>query len=131
MSEFKDIKVVVIDDSKVIRRTAETLLKKAGCSVITATDGFESLSKVMEHQPNIIFVDIMMPRLDGYQTCALIKNNPNFKKIPVVMLSSKDGLFERARGRIVGAEHYMTKPFTREELLNTIKAYVLDASGSA
>jgi twitching motility two-component system response regulator PilG len=127
MSEFKDIKVVVIDDSKVIRRTAETLLKKAGCSVITATDGFESLSKVMEHQPNIIFVDIMMPRLDGYQTCALIKNNPSFKKIPVVMLSSKDGLFERARGRIVGAEHYMTKPFTREELLNTIKAYVLDA----
>jgi len=131
MSEFKDIKVVVIDDSKVIRRTAEALLKKAGCSVITATDGFESLSKVMEHQPHIIFVDIMMPRLDGYQTCALIKNNPNFKKIPVVMLSSKDGLFERARGRIVGAEHYMTKPFTREELLNTIKAYVLDASGSA
>jgi twitching motility two-component system response regulator PilG len=129
MSEFKDIKVVVIDDSKVIRRTAETLLKKAGCSVITATDGFESLSKVMEHQPNIIFVDIMMPRLDGYQTCALIKNNPSFKKIPVVMLSSKDGLFERARGRIVGAEHYMTKPFTREELLNTIKAYVLDAKG--
>lgn len=131
MSEFKDIKVVVIDDSKVIRRTAETLLKKAGCSVITATDGFESLSKVMEHQPNIIFVDIMMPRLDGYQTCALIKNNPSFKKIPVVMLSSKDGLFERARGRIVGAEHYMTKPFTREELLNTIKAYVLDVSGGA
>ena len=131
MSEFKDIKVVVIDDSKVIRRTAETLLKKAGCSVITATDGFESLSKVMEHQPNIIFVDIMMPRLDGYQTCALIKNNPSFKKIPVVMLSSKDGLFERARGRIVGAEHYMTKPFTREELLNTIKAYVLDASNGA
>jgi twitching motility two-component system response regulator PilG len=131
MSEFKDIKVVVIDDSKVIRRTAETLLKKAGCSVITATDGFESLSKVMEHQPNIIFVDIMMPRLDGYQTCALIKNNPSFKKIPVVMLSSKDGLFERARGRIVGAEHYMTKPFTREELLNTIKAYVLDASDGA
>ena len=126
-SNFEGIKVVVIDDSKTIRRTAETLLKKAGCSVITATDGFESLSKVMEHQPHIIFVDIMMPRLDGYQTCALIKNNPGFKKIPIVMLSSKDGLFERARGRIVGAEHYMTKPFTREELLNTIKAYVVDA----
>jgi len=123
---FEGIKVVVIDDSKTIRRTAETLLKKAGCEVITATDGFESLSKVMEHQPNIIFVDIMMPRLDGYQTCALIKNNPAFKKIPVVMLSSKDGLFERARSRIVGAEHYMTKPFTREELLNTIKTYVVD-----
>ncbi|MCK5720687.1 MAG: twitching motility response regulator PilG [Thiomargarita sp.] len=128
---YKGIKVVVIDDSKVIRRTAETLLKKAGCEVITAIDGFESLSKVMEYQPNIIFVDIMMPRLDGYQTCALIKNNPIFKKIPVVMLSSKDGLFERARGRIVGAEHYMTKPFTREELLNTIKAYVLDTKTNA
>jgi twitching motility two-component system response regulator PilG len=126
-TNFEGIKVVVIDDSKTIRRTAETLLKKAGCEVITATDGFESLSKVMEYQPNIIFVDIMMPRLDGYQTCALIKNNQAFKKIPVVMLSSKDGLFERARSRIVGAEHYMTKPFTREELLSTIKAYVVDA----
>ncbi|WP_353571245.1 response regulator [Candidatus Albibeggiatoa sp. nov. BB20] len=125
-TNFEGIKVVVIDDSKTIRRTAETLLKKAGCEVITATDGFESLSKVMEYQPNIIFVDIMMPRLDGYQTCALIKNNQAFKKIPVVMLSSKDGLFERARSRIVGAEHYMTKPFTREELLSTIKAYVVD-----
>ena len=133
MSEasFEGIKVVVIDDSKTIRRTAETLLKKAGCQVFTATDGFESLSKVMEHQPNIIFVDIMMPRLDGYQTCALIKNNQAFKKIPIVMLSSKDGLFERARSRIVGAEHYMTKPFTREELLNTIKAYVVDAKASS
>jgi twitching motility two-component system response regulator PilG len=126
MSEFDGIKVVVIDDSKTIRRTAETLLKRAGCEVITATDGFESLSRVMEHKPNIIFVDIMMPRLDGYQTCALIKNNPTFKKTPIVMLSSKDGLFERARGRIVGAEHYMTKPFTREELLNTIKTYVVN-----
>ncbi|MCK5877054.1 MAG: twitching motility response regulator PilG [Candidatus Marithrix sp.] len=124
---LKNIKVVVIDDSKTIRRTAETLLKKAGCQVITATDGFESLSKVMEAKPDIIFVDIMMPRLDGYQTCALIKNNPGFKKIPIVMLSSKDGLFERARGRIVGAEYYMTKPFTREELLNTIKTYVVEA----
>ena len=94
--------------------------------MVTATDGFESLAKVAEYHPDVIFVDIMMPRLDGYQTCALIKNNPTFKKIPVIMLSSKDGLFERARGRIVGAEHYMTKPFTREELLNTIKAYVLD-----
>lgn len=130
-ANFEGIKVVVIDDSKTIRRTAETLLKKAGCEVITATDGFESLSRVMEHHPNIIFVDIMMPRLDGYQTCALIKNNPAFKKIPVVMLSSKDGLFERARSRIVGAEHYMTKPFTREELLNTIKTYVVDAKASA
>lgn len=126
-TNFEGIKVIVIDDSKTIRRTAETLLKKAGCEVITATDGFESLAKVAEHTPDIIFVDIMMPRLDGYQTCALIKNNQAFKKIPVVMLSSKDGLFERARGRIVGAEHYMTKPFTREELLSTIKAYVVDS----
>jgi twitching motility two-component system response regulator PilG len=130
-TSFEGIKVVVIDDSKTIRRTAETLLKKAGCEVITATDGFESLSRVMEHQPNIIFVDIMMPRLDGYQTCALIKNNQAFKKVPVVMLSSKDGLFERARSRIVGADHYMTKPFTREELLNTIKAYVVDVKAAA
>jgi twitching motility two-component system response regulator PilG len=126
-ANFEGIKVIVIDDSKTIRRTAETLLKKAGCEVITATDGFESLAKVAEYKPDIIFVDIMMPRLDGYQTCALIKNNPAFKKTPVVMLSSKDGLFERARGRIVGAEHYMTKPFTREELLNTIKSFVVDA----
>ncbi len=128
---FEGIKVVVIDDSKTIRRTAETLLKKAGCEVITATDGFESLSKVMECQPHIIFVDIMMPRLDGYQTCALIKNNQAFKKTPIVMLSSKDGLFERARSRIVGAEHYMTKPFTREELLNTIKTFVVDAKAAS
>jgi twitching motility two-component system response regulator PilG len=127
---FEGIKVIVIDDSKTIRRTAETLLKKAGCEVITATDGFESLSKVAEYKPDIIFVDIMMPRLDGYQTCALIKNNQAFKKIPVVMLSSKDGLFERARGRIVGAEHYMTKPFTREELLSTIKTYVVDVKAA-
>jgi len=130
-TNFEGIKVIVIDDSKTIRRTAETLLKKAGCEVITATDGFESLSKVAEHKPDIIFVDIMMPRLDGYQTCALIKNNQVFRKTPVVMLSSKDGLFERARGRIVGAEHYMTKPFTREELLNTIKAFVIDAKAKA
>jgi twitching motility two-component system response regulator PilG len=129
-ANFEGIKVIVIDDSKTIRRTAETLLKKAGCEVITATDGFESLAKVAEYKPDIIFVDIMMPRLDGYQTCALIKNNPAFKKTPVVMLSSKDGLFERARGRIVGAEHYMTKPFTREELLNTIKSFVVDAKTS-
>ncbi len=124
---FEGIKVVVIDDSKTIRRTCEALLKKAGCEVITSTDGFESLAKVMEHQPDIIFVGNMMPRLDGFQTCALIKNHPAFKKIPVVMLSGKDGLFERARSRIVGFDHYMTKPYTREELLNAIKIYVVDA----
>ena len=118
------LKVMVIDDSKTIRRTAETLLKKSGCEVVTATDGFEALSKILEHRPNIIFVDIMMPRLDGYQTCALIKNNKMFKETPVIMLSSKDGLFDRARGKIVGSEQYLTKPFTKDELLGAISKYV-------
>ena len=123
--EFSGLKVMVIDDSKTIRRTAETLLKKAGCEVITATDGFEALAKIADHRPDIIFVDIMMPRLDGYQTTALIKNNQFFKTTPVIMLSSKDGLFDRARGRIVGSEQYLTKPFTKEELLGAIKKYVV------
>jgi twitching motility two-component system response regulator PilG len=118
------LKVMVIDDSKTIRRTAETLLKKEGCDVVTATDGFEALAKISDQQPNIIFVDIMMPRLDGYQTCALIKNNQMFKTTPVIMLSSKDGLFDKARGRIVGSEQYLTKPFTREELLGAIRRHV-------
>ena len=118
------LKVMVIDDSKTIRRTAETLLKKEGCDVVTATDGFEALAKIADHQPQIIFVDIMMPRLDGYQTCALIKNNQIFKSTPVIMLSSKDGLFDKARGRIVGSEQYVTKPFTREELLDAIRKHV-------
>jgi twitching motility two-component system response regulator PilG len=118
------VKVMVIDDSKTIRRTAETLLRKEGCEVVTATDGFEALSKISDQQPQIIFVDIMMPRLDGYQTCALIKNNQMFKNTPVVMLSSKDGLFDKARGRIVGSEQYLTKPFTREELLGAIRRHV-------
>jgi twitching motility two-component system response regulator PilG len=119
------LKVMVIDDSKTIRRTAETLLKKEGCDVVTATDGFEALAKISDQQPNIIFVDIMMPRLDGYQTCALIKNNQMFKATPVSMLSSKDGLFDKARGRIVGSEQYLTKPFTREELLGAIRRHVV------
>ena len=119
------LKVLVIDDSKTIRRTAETLLKKEGCDVITATDGFEALSKITDHMPDIIFVDIMMPRLDGYQTCALIKHNKKVKDTPVIMLSSKDGLFDRARGRIVGSEQYLTKPFTKDELLGAIKRHVL------
>ena len=122
--ELAGLKVMVIDDSKTIRRTAETLLKKAGCEVFTATDGFEALAKIADHRPDIIFVDIMMPRLDGYQTCALIKHNQTFKNTPVIMLSSKDGLFDRARGRIVGSEHYLTKPFTREELLSAIETHV-------
>ena len=118
------VKVMVIDDSKTIRRTAESLLKKEGCTVFTANDGFEALAKIADHEPDIIFVDIMMPRLDGYQTCALIKHNKKFKNIPVIMLSSKDGLFDRARGRIVGSEQYLTKPFTKEELLGAIKEHV-------
>jgi len=119
-----NVKVMVIDDSKTIRRSAETLLKKVGCDVVTATDGFEALAKITEHHPDIIFVDIMMPRLDGYQTCALIKNNQTFKSTPVIMLSSKDSIFDRARGRIVGSEEYLTKPFSREDLIGAITSHV-------
>ncbi len=122
------LKVMVIDDSKTIRRTAETLLKKEGCEVITANDGFEALAKIADLKPSIIFVDIMMPRLDGYQTCALIKHNQMFKHTPVIMLSSKDGLFDRARGRIVGSQEYLTKPFTRDELLGAIKRHLTQAA---
>lgn len=117
------LRVMVIDDSKTIRRTAETLLKKEGCDVVTANDGFEALGRIAEVQPQVIFVDIMMPRLDGYQTCALIKSNQLFKTTPVIMLSSKDGLFDKARGRIVGSEQYLTKPFTRDELLDVVRRY--------
>jgi twitching motility two-component system response regulator PilG len=114
------LKILVVDDSKTIRRTAETLLTKEGCQVFTAIDGFDALSKIADHQPDLIFVDIMMPRLDGYETCSLIKHNKTFKNTPVIMLSSKDGLFDRARGRIVGSEQYLTKPFTKDELLGAI-----------
>ena len=124
VNDLAGLKVMVIDDSKTIRRTAETLLKKEGCEVLTAVDGFEALAKISDQKPAIIFVDIMMPRLDGYQTCALIKNNPQFRSTPVIMLSSKDGLFDKARGRIVGAEQYLTKPFTRDELLGAIHSHV-------
>lgn len=118
------LKVLVIDDSKTIRRTAETLLSKEGCTVYTATDGFDALAKIADHHPDVIFVDIMMPRLDGYQTCSLIKHNKTFRDTPVIMLSSKDGLFDRARGRIVGSEQYLTKPFTKDELLEAISRQV-------
>ena len=114
------LKILVVDDSKTIRRTAETLLTKEGCQVFTAIDGFDALSKIADHQPDLIFVDIMMPRLDGYETCSLIKHNKMFKETPVIMLSSKDGLFDRARGRIVGSEQYLTKPFTKDELLGAV-----------
>ena len=123
-SRLSGMKVLVIDDSKTIRRTAETLLTKEGCEVFTAVDGFDALSKIADHQPDIVFVDIMMPRLDGYQTCALIKQNARLKSTPVVMLSSKDGVFDRARGRLAGSDRYLTKPFTREGLIQAVSDYV-------
>jgi twitching motility two-component system response regulator PilG len=116
-------KVMVIDDSQTIRRTAETLLAREGYQVSTAQDGFEALAKIADDPPDLIFIDIMMPRLDGYQACALIKGNPRFSKTPVIMLSSKDGLFDRARGRIVGSDEYLTKPFTKDELLGAVRAH--------
>jgi twitching motility two-component system response regulator PilG len=117
------IKVMVIDDSNTIRRSAEIFLMQAACKVILAEDGFDALAKITDHQPDIIFVDIMMPRLDGYQTCALIKKNTHFANTPVIMLSSKDGLFDRARGRMVGSDEYLTKPFTKDSLLKTVAAH--------
>ena len=122
--ELQGVRVLIIDDSKTIRKSAENLLAKEGCEVITATDGYDALSKIADEEPAIIFMDIMMPRLDGYQTCALIKNNSHFKTTPVVMLSSKDGLFDRAKGRIVGSDQYITKPFSRDELVGTIRSLV-------
>ncbi|MBW4018674.1 response regulator [Moraxella osloensis] len=122
-ANFEGLKVMIIDDSKTIRRTAETLLAKAGCDVITAVDGFDALAKIADSNPDLIFVDIMMPRLDGYKTCSLIKNNADFAAKPVIMLSSKDGLFDKARGRIVGSDEYLTKPFSKEELFDAIERH--------
>lgn len=119
-NELRGRKVMVIDDSNTIRRSAEIFLSKAGCQVILAEDGFDALAKIADSQPDVIFCDIMMPRLDGYQTCALIKKNPRFSATPVVMLSSKDGLFDRARGRMVGSDEYLTKPFTKDSLLQAV-----------
>ena len=115
--------VLLVDDSATIRRSAESMLTHEGFSVITAENGFEALSKIARHHPDIIFVDIMMPRLDGYQTTAIIKNNPEYRKTPVIMLTSKDGLFDKARGRVVGSDLYLTKPFTREELLAAVRQH--------
>jgi twitching motility two-component system response regulator PilG len=120
LSRLRGAKVMVIDDSNTIRRSAEIFLVQAGCQVVLAEDGFDALAKIADHQPQIIFCDIMMPRLDGYQTCSLIKKNSRFKGTPVVMLSSKDGLFDRARGRMVGSDQYLTKPFTKDSLLQTV-----------
>jgi twitching motility two-component system response regulator PilG len=122
-TDLQGVKVMVIDDSNTIRRSAEIFLLQAGCEVILAEDGFDALSKITDHHPDVIFVDIMMPRLDGYQTCSLIKRNPRFRVTPVIMLSSKDGLFDRARGRLVGSDEYLTKPFTKDTLLSAVRQH--------
>jgi twitching motility two-component system response regulator PilG len=122
---LKGIKVMVIDDSNTIRKSAEIFLRPFGCEVILAEDGFDAMSKIVENQPDIIFVDITMPRLDGYQACKLIKNNPIYQSTPVIMLSSKDGLFDKARGRMAGSNDYLTKPFTAEGLLSIIRNHTL------
>jgi twitching motility two-component system response regulator PilG len=121
------VKVLVIDDSNTIRRSAEMFLRQAGYEVILAEDGFDALAKISDHEPQVIFVDIMMPRLDGYQTCALIKQNPMLRSTPVIMLSSKDGVFDRARGRLAGSDRYLTKPFTKETLLEAVKEHARPA----
>ena len=121
--DIAGLKVMVIDDSNTIRRSAEIFLTQAGCHVLLAEDGFDALAKITDHHPDVIFVDIMMPRLDGYQTCALIKKNPRLSSTPVIMLSSRDGLFDRARGRMVGSDEYLTKPFTKDSLLKTVASH--------
>jgi twitching motility two-component system response regulator PilG len=123
VASLTGVKVMIIDDSNTIRRSAEIFLVQAGCQVVLAEDGFDALSKIADHQPDIIFCDIMMPRLDGYQTCALIKKNPRFGATPLIMLSSKDGLFDRARGRMVGSDQYLTKPFTKNSLLQSVAMF--------
>jgi len=120
--------VLVVDDSKTVRRSAATYLEQHGLNVITANDGFEALAKVVEHQPFMVFADIVMPRLDGYQTCALIKNNADYQHIPVVMLSSKDGLFDRARGRVVGADAHLAKPFDADQIIETTQQFLAKCS---
>ncbi len=123
--DLTGVKVMVIDDSNTIRRSAEIFLTQSKCEIILAVDGFDAMAKIIDSHPDIIFVDIMMPRLDGYQTCTLIKRNSDFRSTPVIMLSSKDGLFDRARGRMVGSDEYLTKPFTKESLLNAVQKYAL------
>ena len=125
------LKVLVIDDSNTIRRSAEIFLKQGGHEVLLAEDGFDALSKVSDYMPDLIFCDILMPRLDGYQTCAIIKRNLKFSKVPIVMLSSKDGVFDKARGRMVGSQDYLTKPFTKDQLLNTVQELGSAKQGAA
>jgi twitching motility two-component system response regulator PilG len=118
------VRVLVIDDSNTIRRSAEIFLKQGGYEVLLAEDGFDALSKVSDHLPSLIFCDILMPRLDGYQTCAIVKRNARYSRVPVIMLSSKDGLFDKARGRMVGSQDYLTKPFTKEQLLDAVRQHL-------
>ena len=128
--DIAGLKVMVIDDSNTIRRSAEIFLGQAGCQVLLAEDGFDALAKIADHNPDVIFVDIMMPRLDGYQTCALIKKNAELASTPVIMLSSRDGLFDRARGRMAGSDEYLTKPFTKDSLLKAVSTHARrDATG--
>ena len=129
--DLSGVKVMVIDDSNTIRRSAEIFLSQSKCEIILAADGFDAMAKIIDSHPDVIFVDIMMPRLDGYQTCSLIKRNSHFQHTPVIMLSSKDGLFDRARGRMVGSDEYLTKPFTKESLLNVVKKYALKRRATA
>ena len=123
------MKAVLIDDSNTIRRSGEIFLSQAGCQVVLAEDGFDGLAKVVQHQPDVIFVDVMMPRLDGYQTCALIKNHPDFKNTPVIMLTSKDTLFDRARGKLVGSDQYLLKPFNKKSLVDAVVAHTQRQKG--
>ena len=125
MSATPALKVLVVDDSNTIRRSAEIFLKQGGHEVLLADDGFDALAKINDYQPDLVFCDILMPRLDGYQTCAIIKRNPRFARTPVIMLSSKDGLFDKARGRMVGSQDYLTKPFTKDQLLQAVAQHAL------
>ncbi|MDM7942856.1 MAG: response regulator [Hydrogenophaga sp.] len=131
MSTTPALKVLVVDDSNTIRRSAEIFLKQGGHEVLLADDGFDALAKINDYQPDLVFCDILMPRLDGYQTCAIIKRNARFASIPVVMLSSKDGVFDKARGRMVGSQDYLTKPFTKDQLLQAVQQFGANLAGAA
>jgi len=131
VSTTPPLKVLVVDDSNTIRRSAEIFLKQGGHEVLLADDGFDALAKINDYQPDLVFCDILMPRLDGYQTCAIIKRNVRFANIPVVMLSSKDGVFDKARGRMVGSQDYFTKPFTKDQLLHAVQQFGANLAGAA
>ncbi|CAN5899582.1 twitching motility response regulator PilG [soil metagenome] len=122
------VKVLVADDSNTIRRSADIFLRKAGCEVVYGEDGFDALAKIPDFEPDLIFVDVMMPKLDGYQVCAVVKQHPRFRALPVIMLTSKDNVFDRARAKLLGADEYLTKPFTRDSLLNAVARYAFRAA---